>query len=226
MSHVLHIFLNVIAIVLLSSYVFGPCDVLAGSCWQRAGLSETVPGRGPWVAYLGVWSWWGACQRHATPPLGHLGAILVPSWCHLGAILVPSWCHLGAIGNTIRNTRGNITKNTIGTATTDKELHQLRMTRMIFPTSEVRDEIEWQWILSGLSLVQILRLDLEDQGKANSAGLNLSMINRQTHFPALWFQSWGCFLGWSPCGFDADLCSCFIHPHRPGMNKNYNELQV
>ena len=37
----------------------------------------------------------------------------------------------------------------------------------------------------GLSLVQIVRLDLEDQGKANSAGLNLSMINRQTHFPAL-----------------------------------------
>ena len=149
-----------------------------------------------------------------------------PTWCRLGAILVPSWCHREHHREHQREHHREHHRNSYHRQRAAPIADDPGWSSHIFPTSEVRDKIEWQWVLSGLSLVQILRLDLEDQGKANSAGLNLFMTNRQTHFPALRFQSWGYFLGWSPCGVDADLCSCFIHPHRPGMNKNYNELQI
>ena len=53
-----------------------------------------------------------------------------------------SWCHLGAIGNT----RGNITGNIIGTATTDKELHQLRMIPDDLPYFRGQ---RWDWMTVG-----------------------------------------------------------------------------
>ena len=47
--------------------------------------------------------------RHLAAILGHLGAMLGPSWGHLGVILGPSWGQLGASWGHLGGARGRET---------------------------------------------------------------------------------------------------------------------